>query len=127
MQCASSMAKRPAELSQPSHGVFPRQAFGRKIEQAERALRRRAHHGALLVAGLRAVEHGGRNAHVGELRHLVLHERDERADHQHGAAERQRGKLVAERLAAAGGHDDGGVVPSIRLWMMRSCRGRNES
>ena len=59
---------------------------------------------------MRAVEHGGRDAHIGELRHLVLHQGDQRADHQHGAAQNQRRKLVAERLAAAGGHDHGGVV-----------------
>jgi len=36
----------------------------------------RAHHLALLVLRLAAVEHGRWNAHIGQLRHLVLHERD---------------------------------------------------
>src|SRR5208283_5412702 len=49
-------------------------------------------------------------AHVGELRHLVVHKGDERAHHQHGAAEDERRKLVAERLPAAGGHDHRSVM-----------------
>ena len=41
---------------------------------------------------------------------LVLHQRDERADDDGEARERQRGELVDDRLAAAGGHDDEGVA-----------------
>ena len=36
---------------------------------------------------------------------LVLHQGDQRRDHQGEAVEQQRGQLVAERLAAAGGKD----------------------
>ena len=36
--------------------------------------------------------------------HLVLHEGDERRDHDRGALEQERGQLEAERLAGAGGH-----------------------
>ena len=46
-----------------------------------------------------------------ELRHLVLHQRDERADHQRRAAAREAGQLVAERLAGAGRHDEEDVPP----------------
>ena len=37
---------------------------------------------------------------------LVLHERDERADDDRQAGEQERGKLVDDRLPAAGRHDD---------------------
>ena len=73
--------QREWHLFEPAHGVFAGQAFGREIEQPESALRGGAHHGALLFGRLRAIEHGGRDAHIGELRHLVLHEGNERADH----------------------------------------------
>ena len=38
--------------------------------------------------------------------HLVLHERDERRDDDAGARPDKRGDLVAQRLAAAGRHQD---------------------
>ena len=40
-----------------------------------------------------------------ERHHLVFHERDERRDDDGEAFEVERRKLVAERLALAGGHD----------------------
>ena len=77
--------KRHRHALEPGHGVYARQAFGREVEQAESALRGGAHHGALFLGRLRAVEKRGGNAHIGKLRHLVLHQRDERGDHDHGA------------------------------------------
>src|SRR5262249_45290446 len=46
-----------------------------------------------------------------ELVVLVLHQRDERRHHQRGAGELERGELIAQRLAAAGGHDRERVLP----------------
>ena len=46
-----------------------------------------------------------------ELVLLVLHQRDERADHDREPGEHQRGELVDERLAAPRGHHDDGVAP----------------
>ncbi len=43
--------------------------------------------------------------------HLVLHQSDQRADHDGGAFLNQGGELVAQRLAAAGGHDDKNIPP----------------
>ena len=40
-----------------------------------------------------------------ELDHLIFHQRDQRADHQRGAAAHNAGELIAQRLAGAGGHD----------------------
>ncbi len=36
--------------------------------------------------------------------HLVLHQRDERRDHEHGSVEQSRRQLVRERLARSGWH-----------------------
>jgi len=55
-------------LLQPRHGVLPRQALRRKVEQPECALGRCAHHFALFIGRLAAVEHGRWNAHSGQLR-----------------------------------------------------------
>ena len=40
-----------------------------------------------------------------QLGDLILHQGDQRADHQRGAAARDAGQLIAERFAGAGGHD----------------------
>ena len=45
-----------------------------------------------------------------ELADLVLHQRDQRRDHDGQAVEQERGQLVAERLAAAGRHHDQRVL-----------------
>ena len=58
-----------------------------------------------------AVEEDGGDAHLAELRDLVLHEGDQRGDDHGGAAFLEDGgKLVAEGFAAAGGHDDTDVA-----------------
>ena len=63
-----------------------------------------------------------------ELRDLVLHQRDERADDQRGAAARDAGQLVAERFAGARGHDEQDV-PALdrRLRQTSSWLGRKEA
>jgi len=58
-----------------------------------------------------AVEEDGGDAHLAELRDLVLHEGDQRRDDYGGAVLlKHGGKLVAERFAATGGHDDADVA-----------------
>ena len=82
------------------------EALRREIEDLAGAV----FHFLLRVARLRRGEmrvHCERiDAVRGELVLLVLHERDERADDHRQPGEHERGKLVDERLAAAGGHDD---------------------
>ena len=79
--------------------------LGRDEEEVERA-------GEVVAAGLCGrrrgrvgVDAGDAQTGGGELGGLVVHERDERDDDQRGAAAGDGGKLVAERLAGAGGHD----------------------
>ena len=61
-----------------------------------------------VAAGMDAL---GGEADLAQLRHLVLHEGDERRDDQGGAAAREARELVAERLAGAGRHDEQDVLP----------------
>ena len=97
-------------LLQPADGVRPREALRREIQQAVFAGAHPAHHLRLLVGGHRAVQHGGGNTHLRQLRGLVLHQGDQRRDHDGGAAEHDRGQLIAERLSAAGRHHDTDVA-----------------
>ena len=46
---------------------------------------------------------------------LVLHQGDQRADDQGHPRQNHRGQLIAEALAAAGGHDAEDVAPSQDL------------
>ena len=66
---------------------------------------------ALLVDRLRRRELERRDALVLHRGHLVLDERDERADDDRDPRQAHRRQLVAQRLAAAGGHDHEDVVP----------------
>ena len=67
------------------------------------------------LAGHAAVKAGVNPRHSqaqrGELGGLVVHQRDQRRDHQRRAAARQRRQLIAERLAGAGGHHQQQVAP----------------
>ncbi len=67
---------------------------------------------APLALGEHAVDGGGLQPALAELVGLVLHERDERRDHDRGALHVQRGQLVAQRLAGAGRHDGERVAAS---------------
>ena len=69
----------------------------RAVEVVDAGLAR----GGAVAAGVDAL-HG--EAALLELGHLIFHQGDQRADHQRGAAARDAGQLVAERLAGAGRH-----------------------
>jgi hypothetical protein len=60
------------------------------------------------LAGLACTEAGidvaGGNAVVSQQPHLILHQRDQRRDHDHDAGPQQRRQLVAQGLAATGRH-----------------------
>jgi hypothetical protein len=59
-------------------------------------------------------EHHRRVAQVGQPRALVAHQRDQRGDDDGEVLAGERGELVAEALATAGGHDDERVAPVER-------------
>ncbi len=96
---------------EPSGCAVEGDAFWREIEQAVVTFAGLTKDKCALVAGKRAIEKTGGDAHLLELRDLVLHERDERGDDDCGALGVEHGgQLVAERLAAARGHDHAGVA-----------------
>ena len=84
-------------------------AFGRDVEQIQRAR-------AEPVDRLAPVSvHAGQRCRLDPVgsrgAKLVVHQRDERADHQAGARQHRRRKLVCQRLPRAGGHDRQGRLP----------------
>ena len=101
-------------LLQQLDGLLLREGLGSHIEQLGAALEQVVLDLVLLHAREGGVEKVG---HVGGARgiahgvDLVLHQRDEGRHDDGRALEYHRRQLVAEALAAAGGHDDEGVVP----------------
>ncbi len=98
------------DVAEPVDGVRQSDALGGKVEQAVTALLGGAHDFAAFFFFGEAIEGRGFDAHLGELRGLILHEGDERGDYDGGFLRRESGgQLIAERFAAAGGHYDAGV------------------
>ncbi|MNK83643.1 hypothetical protein D3C87_1034630 [compost metagenome] len=62
-----------------------------------------------LVRIERGVDEGRGNSSLDEAVHLILHQGDERADHQGRAVQHHRRQLIADRLALPGGHDGHGL------------------
>jgi hypothetical protein len=92
-------------LCQQGEKLRHRQPF-RRAEDNDLAAARDARQGGVLVrAREAAVELHGRDAQRMQLFQLVLHQRDQRRYHEGGAGQEGGGQLVAQRLAAAGGHD----------------------
>src|SRR5215469_6032728 len=96
--------------AQPEESVLPGQPFRRQIEQPVLASAGPCHDARLFSLIERTVEDGRRNSHLRQLRGLVLHECDQRGDDDRGFSQHQCRQLVTERLSAAGGHDNAGVV-----------------
>ena len=91
----------PDELREPRGG----KALGRDVEQPDLSGRRACQR--LTVGGsalLRVDELDSPGRDLAQRGHLVLHQRDERRDHEREVVAHQCRKLVAERLARARGH-----------------------
>ena len=69
----------------------------------------------LLAGGQAAVNVRRRHARCLERHDLVLHQRDQRRNHQRDSLQHQRGQLVAHGLARARGHHAQHVVPAEQL------------
>jgi hypothetical protein len=99
---------RAAQLVQKALVV---EALRRHVQQLERPRPQPPLHLDGLVAGQGAVQPRRRDPPPLQVVDLVLHQRDERR-HDHGhAVQQQRGKLVAQRLAAAGGEHGQRAAP----------------
>jgi hypothetical protein len=98
--------QRELDLREPVEAARRGEPFRRDVEQVQLARREALLDGTRFVHALRRIEECSTHAHLLERRHLVLHQRDQRR-HDHGRARpQQRRHLVAQRLAAAGGHQD---------------------
>jgi hypothetical protein len=80
------------------------QAFGRDINETQFAAPDPLEDGAVLRRIVRRVQ-ARRDAVGAELRHLIAHQRDQRRHDDGEPIADERGKLIAERFAAAGRHD----------------------
>lgn len=75
---------------------------------------------ALRSGGQRAVDQRAIDAGRQQLVGLILHQRDERRDHQRDAVEMQGGQLIAQGFTGAGRHCRQCVLPLSTLRMMSS-------
>ena len=96
--------ERDRGLVEQVQAALRRQSLGGDVQQVEFT----GEYSALDRAGRRGVQARVQelraHAELRQCRHLVLHQRDQRRDDDRRAGTQQRGKLVAQRLAAAGRH-----------------------
>src|SRR6267154_5822596 len=103
--------ERNRHAPKPRWRTIQGDTLGRKVEQPIVALACAAKDGAPLLARKRTIQETSGDPHLLELRHLVLHQRDQRGDHHHRALRAEHcGQLVAERFAPASGHDDASIA-----------------
>ena len=88
------------------------QPFGRDIDDFIRAAPRVLQRERILARGQGAVEIRRANAVLQQREHLIAHQRNERRDDERDALQHERGNLVTDRLARAGGHDGHHVAPA---------------
>ena len=111
------LLQQPAEVGQ-------HQPLRRDEQQPDGSLAHILLIGVALLGRLRTVELDGRNAAGLQAVHLILHERDQGADHDGRVAAKNSRRLIAERLAPAGRHDDD-RIPAVehgshRLFLKRA-------
>ena len=96
--------QRQRALLEQRQATLGKQPLGGHVHQVQLA----TPHRSLDVGGLRRAQRGVEvcraHAEFGERRHLIVHEGDERRHHHAHTVAQQRRNLVAQRLAAAGGH-----------------------
>ena len=94
-----------AGLLQHAVKVGRHKTFGRHEQQARVALAQIDLGGEAVAVGKGTVDLGGGDAVAAQGVHLIFHQGDERRDNDGDAAAQDGGRLIAERLATAGGHD----------------------
>ncbi len=90
---------------QPLQDVVPDQPLRRQVQEPEGALLRAALDIPLRAVVDRAIQTRRRDSGLLQLRRLILHECDQRADDHARPLHRDRRKLIAQRFSASGRHD----------------------
>ena len=107
--------QRQALRVEPVERARLQQAFRRDVEQVERAVLDRGLGLADFMPIQRRVQAGGAHAGLAQRIHLVFHQRDERRDDNADTVAHHRRYLVAQRLAAAGGHQHQRIAPGQQV------------
>ena len=102
--------QRDAAAFQQLQAAVGQEPFGRDVQQVELAIQEGLLDIARLTPFLCRVQVGRPHAELGQGVDLVLHQRDEGGHHHPGAFAHQRRHLVAQRFAAARGHQHQGVA-----------------
>ena len=95
--------------------AFAQQPLRRHVEKIQPPRRHGRLHFAHLPEGQRGVEARRVHPRLPQRLHLVPHQRDQRRHHHAHALPHHGRDLVAERLAAAGRHEDEAVAPGHRV------------
>ncbi len=96
---------------EPVDCLRTRQPLRREIQQPVSPFAGVGNHLGLLLLGDRAVQQRRVDSHLPELHHLILHQRDQRRNHDHRFFLEQRSRqLITQRLAAARRHHDASIV-----------------
>src|SRR5208282_824814 len=95
---------------QPFESISRGQPLRGKIKQPIFAARRLLHHLPPLRRTLTTIDYRRWNAHLRQLRGLVLHQRDQRRNHYRRLPRNHRRKLVAQRLSTASRHHHTSIV-----------------
>ncbi len=99
----------PHALQRP-HEPFGHQALGSHVEQIQLSREQAPLHLARGMRILAGIQERRPHAQLQERIDLVLHQRYERRNHDPHALAQQGGDLVADGLAAAGGHQHQGIA-----------------
>jgi len=91
------------------------ESLRRAIQQRQLAVYARVQHHAALLRVELAVHVRRRDSSSPERANLILHQRDERRDHQRQPVTEQRGHLIAKRLPRPG-REDGEHVSARQQW-----------
>jgi hypothetical protein len=102
--------QRDARIVEQVEAALRHQALGRHVDQVDFAGAHQAFDAQRFLEGLGRIQEGRAHADFFQRIDLVLHQRDQRRDDHAHALAQQRGDLVAQRLAAAGRHQDQGVA-----------------
>ena len=89
--------------------------FRRNVEQFDRSGGGGVGDPALFRERYDAVDEGGGDSPLGQGVHLILHQRNQRGNHDAVSGAQEQRQLVAERFPCPGRHDDAEIVPRENL------------